>query len=868
MTYHHTSDKGVAYLQAYYSANDADASGNYAQKQAIANAASAAADTARREYLDKEGDQAQKEIEYDNAVGAYNSAKSRYDQAKADWEYAMALSKASKDLIDAAGVRADAQAEYDEANDEFDASYNAVKKVADDMRGSTTTQPGVQNAPSSTAGVYTDLLKFGNATDISYNKLFQTDNNNDSYTLETIIQEATDNAGDGNIANNTVLTDTDNYRKDMLYLWDDATKPGNTATTTTKNSIVGAVDELWAALADFDTLSKTSTNGADKDATRMLKRVKDARDNLESLLRDYKALYQQIETNVGGEAYLTQLDAIAPELAGVGGMIDAWIARLTAMKNDIEEKNSSNKIGNIGIDSNGNITDTDKPFGMEAIVKDFVIKYNNYATESAKDLPAAKSAWEQALRDYNKAVQNGETADGTKGAAKIYEEAIKTDQRVRDPYHDVKDDDGKVTSYAWQKNDYEGLRTTSTAEVTGNHNTGEQQWWLTDNSTILVGEYAVQRPTGSDPTIDAFDNNDVLKTGADGEELWQTIGKSAAMPSGTTNGAGNWTYYNDDDDNPATPVTQTYAATYTPTTYAYTDAVIAQANTTEAGWKTLVGDTNKNGTSSDPANPTVDTLKTQMNTAKGNATTATSAYAQAIADTAAAKKASERADTVRNGAIVAANDALAADESAIRINIYLDDENDALDWTSALADGDSAQVADFYYNYILGAGETSEKLIDSVELDPSLTAKDYKELVFDLNVKLDSAQITYDNDQRTITTTAVEANDAFGMKPTVGRESTDGKGIAVTWDGSDSVSPTTTYRVGTNPVTPKKVDAKTVTGQTGDNEGLNGDYIYEIEVSGNKYYGKSLADGTKFYSFGVSGDTFSAVNPVTLNVVQ
>ena len=76
------------------------------------------------------------------------------------------------------------------------------------------------------------------------------------------------------------------------------------------------------------------------------------------------------------------------------------------------------------------------------------------------------------------------------------------------------------------------MRTTSTAEVTGNHNTGEQQWWLTDNSTILVGEYAVQRPTGSDPTIDAFDNNDVLKTGADGEELWQTIGKSAAMPSG------------------------------------------------------------------------------------------------------------------------------------------------------------------------------------------------------------------------------------------------------------------------------------------------------------------------------------------------
>lgn len=64
----------------------------------------------------------------------------------------------------------------------------------------------------------------------------------------------------------------------------------------------------------------------------------------------------------------------------------------------------------------------------------------------------------------------------------------------------------------------------------------------------------------------------------------------------------------------------------------------------------------------------------------------------------------------------------------------------------------------FYYNGILEGGETSSKLIDSIELDSNTTQDMYKSFDFDLNVALDSAQIVYDADQETILTTPAEEN--------------------------------------------------------------------------------------------------------------
>ena len=83
----------------------------------------------------------------------------------------------------------------------------------------------------------------------------------------------------------------------------------------------------------------------------------------------------------------------------------------------------------------------------------------------------------------------------------------------------------------------------------------------------------------------------------------------------------------------------------------------------------------------------------------------------------------------------------------------------------APADQETQEMVSFYLKHILDEGKTSEKLIDSVTLSPD-TQNVFKSFDFDLNVGLDSAQITYADDQKTIKTDAVQAP-AFGATPTL-----------------------------------------------------------------------------------------------------
>lgn len=71
----------------------------------------------------------------------------------------------------------------------------------------------------------------------------------------------------------------------------------------------------------------------------------------------------------------------------------------------------------------------------------------------------------------------------------------------------------------------------------------------------------------------------------------------------------------------------------------------------------------------------------------------------------------------------------------------------------------------FYYTGILQGGETSSKLVESVELDKNATQDMYKSFDFDLNVELKSAQINYAEDQKTILTDAAVAE--LDAKPTL-----------------------------------------------------------------------------------------------------
>lgn len=83
----------------------------------------------------------------------------------------------------------------------------------------------------------------------------------------------------------------------------------------------------------------------------------------------------------------------------------------------------------------------------------------------------------------------------------------------------------------------------------------------------------------------------------------------------------------------------------------------------------------------------------------------------------------------------------------IIINIYLTKYADGLDteadtWT--IVDKDATADLTFYYNKLLAAGKTSDKLIDRVELDKDVKEKAYKAFDYNLKISLDSVQVTYD----------------------------------------------------------------------------------------------------------------------------
>jgi len=68
-----------------------------------------------------------------------------------------------------------------------------------------------------------------------------------------------------------------------------------------------------------------------------------------------------------------------------------------------------------------------------------------------------------------------------------------------------------------------------------------------------------------------------------------------------------------------------------------------------------------------------------------------------------------------------------------------------------------ADTAVFYYTSLLAGGETSAQLIDYVTLDKSVTQDMYKYFDFDLDIDLNSAQVTYAKDNTTVTDEAAEA---------------------------------------------------------------------------------------------------------------
>ena len=94
----------------------------------------------------------------------------------------------------------------------------------------------------------------------------------------------------------------------------------------------------------------------------------------------------------------------------------------------------------------------------------------------------------------------------------------------------------------------------------------------------------------------------------------------------------------------------------------------------------------------------------------------------------------------------------------------------------------------FYYTNDLESGSTSSQLVDSVQLDQTVTANDYIAFDFDLNVKMDSIQVTMDSDgketyQSVASAWSVASGDsATGAHVTAATWNTDNKELAtLTW---------------------------------------------------------------------------------------
>ena len=195
-------------------------------------------------------------------------------------------------------------------------------------------------------------------------------------------------------------------------------------------------------------------------------------------------------------------------------------------------------------------------------------------------------------------------------------------------------------------------------------------------------------------------------------------------------------------------------------------------------------------------------------------------------------------------------------DGLLKININLSDKvtvdaptsNDQWQLTPDNVD----KTAYFYYTGILGAGETSSKLIDSVELDSSVTEDMFKYFDFDLNVALKSAQIAIADDGATILTTAADNTldaDATLKTPT----SVD---TIVEWDGNEAPATANSYTAKAThssatatiiDVTIEKLTAPVKIGTT--------NYNYKITTEDSKtYFGNSLTSGANFIN-GVSGES-------------
>jgi len=173
-------------------------------------------------------------------------------------------------------------------------------------------------------------------------------------------------------------------------------------------------------------------------------------------------------------------------------------------------------------------------------------------------------------------------------------------------------------------------------------------------------------------------------------------------------------------------------------------------------------------------------------------------------------------------------------------------------------------TASFYYTSILGGGETSAKLIDSVELDPSVTKEMFKYFDFDLNITLNSAQVNIDENGNY---TAETAQSELG-KYAILTDNTSAD-TAITWSDTSTIPESAkakkyqgTFKDGD--ATPNTYVDREITELSSPMIFDYVDYNYVTVIDGKTYYGTGVGANAKFYKYDAATGTLLKENTTTV----
>ena len=411
-------------------------------------------------------------------------------------------------------------------------------------------------------------------------------------------------------------------------------------------------------------------------------------------------------------------------------------------------------------------------------------------TATPEEKQAAAEAYDEAIHDYQMAIEKqaraaSESSAADAGVLALYNDYVAANNALNTALNDLAtattnqaNAQAAYDALSTEKTTLEGQRDSLLDQMYGRH-PGSESNYVADTS--LYAQSIKDIGTASD--------NQRLK---DEVNAWL-----ATNPDGITHTTFDSLTYDELSQYTPSNDTHTYYQDYVAKTKAQEDYTALKSQyDTIAARLTAIGDDTQGemGTAKSAlesansaytaANTDATDKQTTRNTAYDNWQTAFNAAGLQTGNLADANEKLASATAAYNTAQKAYEKAVAAPTSS-DLKLYINLNNDVVAGGTVTADKWQLlpstiddNTAHFYYTSILGPGETSAKLIDSVELDSATTQDMYKSFDFDVNVALKSAQITYAEDQTTILGTA--ATSEIGKTPTL----TDATDIntALTWN--------------------------------------------------------------------------------------